>query len=321
MTRDSAFIHPQAICETEHLGAGTRVWAFAHLLGGAVVGSDCNICDGVFIENDVVIGSRVTIKCGVQLWDGTRIEDDVFIGPNATFTNDKFPRSRHTRTDCKPTIIGKGASIGANATILPGIEVGPEAMVGAGAVVTRQVPPHAIVVGNPARIKGYVGSKPGPGPVKVAERSLSQQGGALDHLLIRLPEHRDLRGSLVALGLSDLPPQDLPFLPSRMFMVFDVPSPEVRGEHAHRVCHQLLICVNGSVSVVADDGENRQNFVLSSRSDALHLPPMTWSMQYGHAEGSVLLVLASHPYDPGDYIRDYSAFLTARSDSGNQRSL
>ena len=151
-----ARIHPQAICETKHVGKGTRIWAFAHVLKGAVIGEDCNLCDGVFVENDVVVGDRVTVKCGVQLWDGVRLENDVFVGPNATFTNDPMPRSKQYPEKYAVTVVCAGASIGANATILPGIVIGELAMVGAGAVVTRAVPPRAIVVGNPARIKGYV---------------------------------------------------------------------------------------------------------------------------------------------------------------------
>ena len=126
------------------------------MLPGAVIGADCNICDHTFIENDVRVGDRVTIKCGVQLWDGIRIEDDVFIGPNATFTNDPFPRSKRQPEQFDRTVVRQGASIGANATILPGVTVGVNAMVGAGAVVTRDVPPLAVVTGNPARITGWM---------------------------------------------------------------------------------------------------------------------------------------------------------------------
>lgn len=149
------FQHQMALVETDNIGAGTRIWAFTHLLPGAAIGRDCNICDQVFIENDVVVGDRVTIKCGVQLWDGLRVEDDVLIGPNATFTNDLYPRSK-SDFELLITRIKHGATIGANATILPGITIGVNAMVGAGAVVTRDVPDQALVVGNPARIIKYL---------------------------------------------------------------------------------------------------------------------------------------------------------------------
>ena len=142
--------HPHALVESDRIGDNTRIWAFVHVLPGAVIGKECNICDHVFIENDVIVGDRVTVKCGVQLWDGLRIADDVFIGPNATFTNDFFPRSKKEFT-LMETRIERGATIGANATILPGIIIGEKAMVGAGAVVTKDVPPHTLVAGNPAR--------------------------------------------------------------------------------------------------------------------------------------------------------------------------
>lgn len=145
------FKHEKALVETEMIGENTRIWAFVHILPKAVIGSDCNICDNVFIENDVVIGNRVTIKCGVQIWDGLVIADDVMIGPNATFTNDLFPRSKQA-FELKKTYVNKGASIGANATILAGITIGEGAMIGAGSVVTKNVPSNAVVVGNPARV-------------------------------------------------------------------------------------------------------------------------------------------------------------------------
>lgn len=145
-------IHSHALVEEGAVvGARTRVWAFVHILPGARIGVECNICDHVFIENDVVVGDRVTIKSGVQLWDGLRLEDDVFVGPNATFTNDRFPRSKQWPEKFLQTRVGRGASIGANATILPGVVVGERAMVGAGAVVIEDVPPYTVVVGNPAR--------------------------------------------------------------------------------------------------------------------------------------------------------------------------
>jgi UDP-2-acetamido-3-amino-2,3-dideoxy-glucuronate N-acetyltransferase len=146
------FVHKLACVETKNIGSGTSIWAFAHVLPGAKIGQAVNICDHTFIENDVVIGDRVTIKCGVYLWDGIRLQDDVFIGPNATFTNDKFPRSKQFPDKFPETIVKQGASIGANATILPGIIIGENAMVGAGAVVTHDIPDNCVVVGNPAHI-------------------------------------------------------------------------------------------------------------------------------------------------------------------------
>ena len=146
------FIHPSADVQSKQIGEGTRIWQFVVVLPGAVIGRDGNICSHCFIENQVVVGDRVTVKCGVQLWDGVTLEDDVFVGPNATFTNDLAPRSRNAAAQLLPTLVRKGASIGANATILPGLTIGEGAMVGAGAVVTKDVPSRTLVVGNPARV-------------------------------------------------------------------------------------------------------------------------------------------------------------------------
>ena len=144
-------IHELADVQSTEIGTGTRIWQYVVILPGAKIGADCNFCAHTFVENDVVVGDRVTIKSGVFLWDGIRLEDDVFVGPNATFTNDTKPRSRQYPDLFPQTIVRRGASIGANATLLPGIEIGENAMVGAGAVVTRDVPANTTVVGNPAR--------------------------------------------------------------------------------------------------------------------------------------------------------------------------
>lgn len=150
------FKHELALVESHSIGERTTIWAFVHVLAGAVIGANCNICDHVFIENNVHIGDRVTVKCGVQLWDGVHVEDDVFIGPNATFTNDIFPRSKQYPDEFNKIVLRRGCSIGANATILSGIEIGEFAMVGAGAVVTKNVPPNSVVYGNPAVIHRYL---------------------------------------------------------------------------------------------------------------------------------------------------------------------
>lgn len=155
---DSVFVHPRALCETGAVGPRTRIWAFAHLLPGAVVGADCNVCDHVFIEGGAVVGSNVTIKNGVLVWDRVTVEDDVFLGPGAVFTNDLTPRAAHKkgREGFAPTLVRRGATIGANATIVCGVVVGPHAMVGAGSVVVADVAAHSLVVGNPARHVGWV---------------------------------------------------------------------------------------------------------------------------------------------------------------------
>ena len=155
-------IHPLSDVQSPSIGAGTKVWQFAVILPGAVIGNDCNICAHTFIENEVVLGHRVTVKSGVYLWDGLTIEDDVFIGPCVAFSNDKYPRSKVYPDAFAQTLVKRGASIGANATVLPGIVLGENCMVGAGAVVTRDVPDNAVVLGNPARIVRYIDARSFP---------------------------------------------------------------------------------------------------------------------------------------------------------------
>ncbi len=153
---DKFFIHPLADVHTKNIGRDSKIWQFSVVLPNAIIGDNCNICSHVFIENDVVIGNNVTIKNGVQLWDGLRVADNVFIGPNVTFTNDKLPRSKQYPKKFPQINIDKNASIGGGATIIPNIRIGEYAMVGAGAVVTKDVPPYAVVVGSPAKIIRYL---------------------------------------------------------------------------------------------------------------------------------------------------------------------
>ncbi len=297
--------HANAIVETESIGAGTRIWAFVHVLPGAQIGADCNLCDHVFIENDVVVGDRVTIKSGVQLWDGVRIEDDAFIGPNVTFTNDPFPRSKQYPDKYAVTVVQKGASIGANATILPGITIGRNAMVGAGSVVTKDIPPNAIVTGNPARIVNYVVRNRGQDAQIVNQAAGTQELPVSKAKIFEFPEIFDLRGKLTFAET----PGDLPFVPKRFFLVYEVPGKDVRGEHAHKELHQFLICIKGSCAVVVDDGQNRFEVALDRPTLGLHVPPMVWATQYKFTSDAVLLVLASDIYKANDYIRNYDEYL------------
>lgn len=302
--------HELAIVQSGKVGSGSRVWQFSVILPNATIGVDCNICSHCFIENDVVIGDRVTIKSGVQLWDGLRVGNDVFIGPNVSFANDKFPRSKRIPEKFLETFIDDGASIGSGAVVLPGIHIGRNAMIAAGSVVTRSVPPNAIVIGNPARIAGYADAvKPQQKdlPVKLAPTTRFTDVPGVT--LIQMPRVADMRGSLSVGEFEDT----VPFEVNRYFLVFDVPSIETRGEHAHKACHQFLICVHGSCVVVADDGLHRQEFILDRPDIGLYLPPMVWGIQYKYSADAVLLVFASEHYDPNDYIRDYNEFIQLKS--------
>jgi UDP-2-acetamido-3-amino-2,3-dideoxy-glucuronate N-acetyltransferase len=308
------YVHPQGICESENVGQNTRVWAFAHVLPGAQIGTDCNICDHVFVENDVIIGDNVTIKSGVQVWDGVTLGDDVFVGPNVTFTNDPMPRSKVRPVEFAKTIVAKGASLGGGSVVLPGVRIGRDAMVGAGAVVTKDVPPNAIVIGNPARIVGYVDTTTPPTAITNLAGDAAGELATISVPGVELRQIRrvvDLRGSLVATDFSG----DLPFMPRRAYVVSDVPTKNVRGEHAHRVCEQFLLCLVGSVSCVVGNAETRQEFRLDRPDIGLYIPPMTWGTQYNYSPDSLLLVFASHEYDADDYIRDYDEYLLLIGDS------
>lgn len=302
-------IHPTADVQTKSIGSGTTIWQNVVVLANARIGSETNICAQCFIENDVFIGDRVTIKSGVYLWDGIHIENDVFIGPNVTFTNDKFPRSKIYPEKFLPTYIHQQASIGGGAVILPGVTIGRGAMIGAGAVVTKSVPPYAIVYGSPARITGYVNQRESMALHNVELSSQSRDSiikiGVGDVTLHRFKLVQDMRGNLSVGEFL----KDIPFEPKRYFIVFDVPSKETRGEHAHIQCHQFLICIKGSCSVVADNGSTRCEVSLDAPNKGIYLPPLTWGIQYKYSSDAVLLVFASHAYDEKDYIRNYSEFL------------
>jgi acetyltransferase-like isoleucine patch superfamily enzyme len=301
----SGFVHPLALCETRHVGPDARIGAFAHVREGAVLGRSVEIGDHACIAGGVVIGDRVRIESGAQLGAGVCVEDDAVIGPHATLASEPPPERDGASGRAPRTLVCRGASLGANATILPGMTIGQNAVIGAGAVVTRSVPPNAVVAGNPARIRGYVASVQ-PGAEEAAgagEGSLASRVRGV--VLHRLPLRRDMRGSLSVAEF----PREIPFVPKRYFVVFDVPSSEIRGEHAHRTCHLFLVCVRGACSVVVDDGSSREEFRLDRPTLGLHLPPMVWGTQYKHSADAVLLVFASEWYDPDDYIRDYQAFL------------
>lgn len=306
----STQIHPLSDVKANSIGTGTKIWQYCVVMPDAQIGIECNICANVLIENDVIIGNNVTVKSGVQLWNGVRIGHKVFIGPNVTFTNDIYPRSQERPERFLQTVVCDGVSIGANSTILPGIIIGAGAMIGAGTVVTRSVPPNAIVYGNPGRISGYTNAQ----QLMVAQNEKDDENNELGLIIQndleqvyikKLPLFTDNRGSLSVGEFS----RHIPFDPKRYFLVFNVPGKEVRGEHAHRVCEQFIICTSGSCSILIDDGKQRSEILLSSPNEGIYIPPMVWGVQYKYSADAVLLVFASHFYDNDDYIRDYNQFL------------
>lgn len=294
--------------QSQNIGRNTQIWQYCVVLPRAIIGSDCNICNNVFIENDVIVGNRVTVKSGVQLWDGIEIEDDVFIGPNVTFSNDHFPRSKKRPKKFATTLVSEGASIGSNSTILPGLNIGKFSMVGAGSVVTKNVPDFAIVVGNPARIIGYVDVnnvqrvKEHPEKLLEEKKLVYELAGSFVH---ELPKIEDLRGNLSVIEFQ----KNLPFEVKRCFWIYGVPSSEVRGEHAHIECHQFIVCIAGSIQLLLDNGTKREQLKLDRSTLGVHIPPKNWAIQYQYSKDAVLLVFASHHYDEKDYIRDYDSFL------------
>lgn len=269
--------------------ASARVEAGAQVDPSATVGAES------------YIGANVLIEAGARIGQGVRVGSASRVGANAVLESADSADGVGARVEDR-------VRIGPNATVLAGVTIAAEAVVRPGSVVTRSVPPRAIVEGNPAVIVGYVeAEKTGRAPSAAtgpAARAV-EQTPVRGVTLHRLPVIPDLRGNLTVGEFA----KDIPFVPQRYFMVFGVPNREVRGEHAHRECHQFLICVRGSCSVVADDGERRIEVLLDAPEKGLYLPPMVWGIQYKYSSDALLLVFASHYYDAADYIRDYAQYL------------
>lgn len=303
-------LHATAVVESNEIGPGTEIMAFCHIFQGARIGCDCTLCEHVVVESGCVIGNRITIKSGVRICSGIALEDNVFIGSNVTFSDDPLAHDGQLPATSHGTLVRRGAIIGANATILPGITIGVHAIVGAGSVVTQDVPPYARVAGNPAQIVGYIQASLSGQPAVLPEPADSLAPGkhattVAGVYIHELPLIKDLRGNLSVGEFS----RSVPFMPQRYFLLFDVPNGKVRGEHAHRQCHQFLVCIKGSCSLVVDDGRHRQEILLDRPNKGVHLPPMVWGIQYKYSPDAVLLVFASDYYEANDYIRDYDEFI------------
>ena len=276
---------------------------------GAQVGKTTTLGPHVHIAALARIGEHCVIDSGAHIGCGSVIENEVHIGAHAAFASS--PEGMEG-----PAVVRQGAWIGANVSIAAGVVIGAKARVRPGSVVTRSVPPGAIVEGNPAAIVSYVNAPQGPASAVQQARApsgpmASAPGGArvevtpvMGVTVHHFPVIPDLRGNLTV-GEFD---RQIPFKPLRYFIVFGVPNREVRGEHAHRRCHQFLICLRGSCAVVADDGVHKVEVSLDSPDRGLYLPPMTWGIQYKYSTDAMLMVFASDYYDSQDYIRDYAEF-------------
>jgi len=254
-------------------------------------------------------GADCRIEAGAVIPAGCELGDDVRVGPNVVFVEPDEGSPHPVGRACA------GVRIGANAVICPNVVLANGVVVRPGSVVNRSVPHGAIVEGNPATIVGYVNavqSRSTTAPlVSGSTADAIQQTAVRGVTLHRMHVVPDLRGSLTV-GEFD---RQIPFTPKRYFIVFGVPSRETRGEHAHKECHQFLVCVRGSCSVVADDGLRRVEVRLESLDTGLYLPPMTWGIQYQYSSDAELLVFASHHYDADDYIRNYDDFVRVKAES------
>jgi UDP-2-acetamido-3-amino-2,3-dideoxy-glucuronate N-acetyltransferase len=286
----SVSIHPTALVETKDLGSG------------------CTIDEHATVAASVSLGDGAQVGAGARLLGRVRVGAAASVGPNAVLGGSGSEDA---------VIVAPDVAIGANATVAPGVTIGRGAVVEPGATVDGDVPAHAVVQGTPARIVGYVDTIPLPAEAEAVDPSgieAPAQTGVPGVTLIPITSARDLRGSLAALEFAGLP-----FTPQRAFAVYEVPNESVRGAHAHKTCGQVLVCVAGEVSCVADDGTARQEFRLTSPAVGLCIPSLVWSMQYRYTRDAVLLVLAELPYDPDDYVRDYEEFLELAAERTRRR--
>lgn len=268
----------------------------------AIDGRPTRCAPNCSIAPDATFGSQCSVDSGAVICAGARIGHRVAIGANVVFVGAGLLEGK------APIVVQDDVQIGAGSVIYPGVTLSAGSRVMPGTVVTRSVPHGAIVEGNPSVIVGYVdthGASPPAQLVRAAGAEAVEDIGVRGVKLYRFPVIADLRGNLTVGEFE----RQIPFEPRRYFLVYDVPSREIRGEHAHRECHEFLICVRGSCSVVANDGSKRAEVALDSPNKGLHLPPMTWRIQYKYSSDAVLLVFASHFYDAADYIRDYDDFV------------
>jgi UDP-2-acetamido-3-amino-2,3-dideoxy-glucuronate N-acetyltransferase len=269
----------------------------------AYIGPNCHLQGRIVIEADAVLIGGITLLGEVYIGKDTYIEPGVCLAASQTGFNRPTQAVR----------IGQKVHVGASSVLCGGVIIGNGAWIEPGTVVVRDIPPHAIVTGHPATIVGYTNPATDKTQRKANILVPPENHGILKGqvegvALYNFPQIRDLRGNL-SVGEFE---RDVPFIPKRYFLVFGVPSSETRGQHAHRKCHQFLVAVAGTVSVVVDDGTNREEVHLDRPTAGLMIPAGIWGIQYKYSENAVLLVFASDHYDAGDYIRNYDEFLHFR---------
>lgn len=290
-----AAIHPAAIVESAAVPPGSSVGAYSRVGPAVEFGGPCAIGE------HVILTGRIALSAGVEIGDQAYLQGPITVETGVRIA----PRCCIDAAGMEAIVLSEGAAVGANATIWPGVTVGKRARVEAGSVVTKNVPAMAVVAGNPAQIVRYSGAPVAPPQAETAATADVTATPIRGVTLHRLPLHEDLRGNLT-FGETQ---RHIPFAVRRYFLTFSVSSEQVRGEHAHRTLHQFLTCVHGRVHIAADDGSNQADFLLDRPNLGIHIPPMTWSVQYRFSSDAVLLGLCSNEYDPADYIRDYAEFL------------
>lgn len=291
----------------------------ARIHDGATVAASATLGDFVVAYPGADVGADCRVRGFTQLWPGVRLEAGADLGPGVTL---EAPDSLESTQAGDSIVIGAQARVGAGALISRGVRLGQGAVIAPGTVVAQSVPPYAIVSGAPARVTGYTQNVSGSPALDWHRRvNVPEEPSVVALEVAGVTVHRfkfmhDPRGDL-SVGEFE---REIPFTPKRYFLVLNVPSDKSRGEHAHRECHQFLVCVKGSCAVVADDLEQRCEVLLDSPDIGVYLPPMTWGIQYKYSSDAVLLVFASHYYAADDYIRDYDEFVAAKRGAGQERA-
>ena len=271
----------------------------AHVGPGADIAPDAAVGPNCVLRGEISIGARTTLGPSVSLAGAVVIAADCRIDAGVT-TTEGLSGAGGARL-----VLGAGVQVGAGSVLTLGLEIGAGARIEAGSIVTRAVPAHAIVAGDPAVVVGFVTTEP---PPTFTDGNVIHSRAVAGVSFHRFPVVREPRGSLIFSEFG----MEVPFVPKRYFMVHDVPPHQLRGTHARETCGELLVCVAGSINAVVDDGLSREEYVLDRPHLGLYIPPLVWATQYKHTPDAILMVFATHHYEADDYIVDYDGFVAGR---------